>query len=208
MTYRDSDALFLPARRPQHAAPVSLLRRRGSPEQPGASGRLTRQVLKLFMMFVAWATGLGLVISSIVLVATVTAPTHGTPTLKVSPQDAGSRLHQVQYGARSSSGAAVRHRPYQVLAAFSGHGNQKTARFNVKARQAWQLRWTYRCPARDDDGQFTLQTDTGPEQATITTAGGFAASGHGLVWLTPTTHRHYLVVRSACSWRVKVTQAV
>jgi hypothetical protein len=210
MTYRDSDALFLPARPPQHAAPVSFLRRRGSPGQLGVFGRLrrlTRQVLQLFITFVAWAAGLGLVIGSIVLVATVTAPTQPPPSLKMLP--AGSSLHRVQYGTRPPSGAASKGPRYQLLAAFSGHGNRRTAHFNVKAKLQWQLRWTYTCARQADAGQFkVLRADWAAGHSTRSTGvEEHAASGHGFAWFKPSTLKHYLVVISACSWHIKVEQA-
>jgi len=207
MTYRDSDALCLPARAPQHAAPVSFLRRRGSPGRPGLFsrlGRLTRRSLRLCITLVAWTAGLGLVIGSIVLIATVAGPKQAGPPPKTAPQGAGLRPAN---GATQLSGAATKH--YQVLAAFSGHGNRRTARFNVNAKLRWQLRWTYRGGPRADAAQFVLlRAGMGPGQQTITTTEDFAASGHGLVWLRPSSHRHYLVVRSACSWHIKVMQAI
>ncbi|HUC23842.1 MAG TPA: hypothetical protein VMA73_14125 [Streptosporangiaceae bacterium] len=209
MTYRDSDEQCLPARPPQHAAPVSFLRRRGSPGQPGLGGwlgRLTRRGLRLLITFVAWTAGLGLVIGSIVLIATVADPQQAAPPLKLSPQAVGSSLRPARFGATSRSGTAAER--YQVLATFSGHGDRRTAHFNVKAKLRWQLRWTYRCSPQADAAQFVLlRADLGSDQQTITTTEDFGASGHGLVWLGPSSHRHYLVVRSACSWNIKVMQA-
>ena len=209
MTNRDSDAFCLPARPPQHAAPVSFLRRRDSPGQLGVLGRLGRvtgQMLRLFITFVAWAAGLSLVIGSIVLVATVTAPRHAAPPIKLAPLD--NTLRPVHFGAWQLSGDAARQPGYQVLAAFSGRGTRTTAHFNVQARLRWQLRWPYRCAAGADAGHFKLlRADTGPGQAPITTIEDFATSGNGLVWLRPTGARHYLVVESACSWHIKVVQA-
>jgi hypothetical protein len=215
MTYRDSDALCLPARPPQHAAPVSFLRRRGSPRQLGESGwlrRLTRQVLQLFLTFVAWATGLGLVIGSIVLVATVTAPTGAGPLKAVSRGDTSLQRtvqNPVQYPAGANSGAAARHPGNQVLAAFSGHGNRTTRQFIVRGRQPWQLRWTYRCGQHVRGGRFILQlANMAAGQATIRTSVDMnATSGHGSASLKASGHRHYLNVLSACSWSVTVVQA-
>jgi hypothetical protein len=219
MTYRDSDALCLPARPPQHAAPVSLLRRR-SADRPGLFAslrRLTRQTLQLFVTVIAWAAGLGLVIGSIVLVASVTAPRQGSSAFNAQP-DANSAVQRpanggVQNTANSHPGAGVR-RGYRVVAAFSGHGSGTTAHFTVKARQRWQLRWTYRCTARADaaqaDAEFMLlRANMAADEDTINTAADeFAASGHGSVWLTPGSHQHYLMVISACSWHIQVVQAV
>jgi hypothetical protein len=209
MTNRDSDALCLPARPPQHAAPVSFRRRRGLPGRPGVFGRLRRltcQVLQLFITFVAWAAGLSLVIGSVVLVVTVTEPRQAAPAIKVSRQD--DPLRQVQDGERPTSGDAARSPYHQVLVAFSGHGSRTTARFNVKTRLRWQLQWTYHCGAGADGGHFKLlRADLGPGQEPVTTTDEFATSGHGLVWLTPTGPRHYLVVQSACSWHIEVLQA-
>jgi hypothetical protein len=211
MTNRDSDALCLPARPPQHAAPVSFLRRRGSPRQLGAFGRasrLTRQVLRLFITLVAWTAGLSLVIGSIVLVATVTAPRHAAPPVKLAPQD--NSLRPVHFGERQVSGDAAKRPSYQVLAAFSGHGSRRTAQFHVKARLPWQLRLTYSCAQRASTGQFTvLRADTAAGRETHSSTGieEDATSGHGSAWFKPSSHQHYLVVISACSWHIKVVQA-
>ena len=141
------------------------------------------------------------------LIASVAGPKQAGPPPKTAPQDVGSTLRPPQFGATPQSGTAAKR--YQVLAAFSGHGNRRTKHFDVKAKQRWQLRWTYRCGRNADAAQFVLlRADTGPDQQTITTTTeDFAASGHGLVWLKPSSHRHYLVVRSACSWQIKVVQA-
>jgi len=223
MTYRDSDALCLPARPPQHAAPVNFLRRRPA-DHLGVFGRLrrlTRQALQLFVTVIAWATGLGLVIGSIVLVATVTAPRQ-SPAIGAH-QDANSAIqrkiqdgeHQAGVGHRtgSSRSGPVRGR-YQVVAAFSGRGNQITRHFTVRARQRWQVRWTYRCAEPSDAGPadtefMLLRADiaAADEAAVSTAAELFAASGHGSVWLSPGSHQLYLVVISACSWHIRVMQA-
>jgi hypothetical protein len=165
-------------------------------------------VLHRFITFVAWTTGLGLVIGSIVLIATVAAPRQGTPPLKLVPQDAGSGLRSARYGTTPQSGTAAGHPDYQVLAAFSGHGDRTTAHFHVNARLRWQLRWTYTCASRADAGQFTvLRADMAGGRATRSTGiEEYATSGHGSAWFRPSSQQHYLVVISACSWRIKVVQ--
>jgi hypothetical protein len=218
MTYRDSDALCLPARPPQHAAPVSLLRMR-SADHLGVFGwlrRLTRQALRLFITVVAWATGLGLVIGSIVLVATVSAPRQAPSALNGQQNADSAVLRPPKGGAQGTADSrpgTVGHQGYRVVAAFSGQGNGTTGHFTVKARQRWQLRWTYRCAAKTSaaqaDAEFMLlRANMATDQDTIkTTADEFAASGHGSVWLTPSSHQHYLMVISACSWHIQVVQA-
>ena len=211
MNYRDSDALCLPARPPQHAAPVSFLRQRRSPAQPGFYGRLsqlTRQVLHLFITILAWATGLGLVIGSIVLIATVAAPRQTASPLKLVPQGIGSSLPGAQSGETAHPGTAAR--GYQVLATFSGHGNRTTAHFKVRAKLPWELRWTYNCTQRAHAKRFkVLRADMAAGRATRSTGiEEFATSGHGTAWFKPTSPRHYLVVISACSWHIKVVQAL
>jgi len=210
MNYRDSDASCLPPRPPQHAAPVSFLRRRRSPRRPGLVGRLgrlTRHLVQLFVTVVAWATGLGLVIGSIVLIATVAAPDQAGPPVKLVPQGTGSSLLPAHYGATPESGAAAARSSYRTLATFSGRGDRRTGHFHVKARLRWQLRWSYRCSEQADAGHFLLlRANVGPGEQAVATTEDFAASGHGLVWLRPTSQRHYLVVRSACSWHIRVLQ--
>jgi hypothetical protein len=208
MRYRDSDALWLPARAPEHAAPVRLLRRRGSPRQPGVTGRirkLTRQALCFFVTAIAWTTGLGLVTGSIVLIATATAPGHGGPPPATSAPRQSEPDSVPRLDPRVAASAAG---DYRVLATFSGHGDRTTADFSVKAR-LWQLRWTYRCTPEADAAQFTLlQADLGPGHPIVkTTTEDFTPSGRGSAWVHATGHQHYLKVISACSWHVKVMQA-
>ena len=72
MTNRDSDDLCLPPRAPQHAAPLGFRSRPSSAGQirlPGRLRRLTRQVPHLLITTLAWATGLGLVVGAITLLA-------------------------------------------------------------------------------------------------------------------------------------------
>jgi hypothetical protein len=209
MRYRDSDALFLPARVPEHAAPVRFLRRRRSPRRPGVGHRihrLTRQVLHFFVTAIAWATGLGLVIGSIVLIATVTAPRHAAePISALRPGDQNSMPQLTPHVAVPAAGG------YRVLASFSGHGDGTTGDFSIKARLQWQLRWTYRrCTPQTDEAQFTLlRADMGPGQPTIsTTTEDFTGSGRGSASLRATGHQYYLEVISACSWHLKVLQAL
>jgi len=201
MRYRDSDELCLPARAPEHAAPVRFLRRRRSPGRPGVAGRIrrvARQALHFFITAIAWATGLGLVIGSIVLIATATAPEHAVPPASPSGR------------AQNSLPRLTPSKPVdRVLVAFSGHGDRKTRKFSVKASLLWQLRWTYRCAAKADAAKFTLlRAYLGPGHPTIRrTTEDFARRGRGSAWLHATGHQYYLEVISACSWRVKVMQA-
>jgi len=201
MRYRDSDELCLPARAPEHAAPVRFLRRRNSPRRPRVASRirrLSRQVLHFFIMAIAWATGLGLVTGSIVLIATATAPEQA-----VAP--VSGRAQQNSLAQPPHPGVS-----YRTLAVFSGHGDGRTRKFTVNARLQWQLRWTYRCAPRADAAQFTLlRADLGPGHPTIRrTTEDFARSGRGSAFLRATGHRHYLRVISACSWRVQVLQEI
>jgi hypothetical protein len=208
MRYRDSDALFLPARVPEHAAPVRFLRRRGAPRQPRVARRirqLTRQTLRFFVTALAWATGLGLVIGSIVLIATATAPRHTVPPVRtLRPGDQYSVPQLLPH-------ASVPPAPGdKVVAAFSGDGDRTTRYFRVAARRRWQLRWTYRCAPQANEAQFTLlRADIGPGQPSIsTTTEDFTRSGRGSAWLRATGHQYYLEVISACSWHVKVVQPI
>ena len=148
MTYRDSDASFLPARPPQHAAPISFLKRRGSgqPHSPGRLRRLTRRARQLLIMTLAWATGLGLVAGAITVAVMATGPTHAAPTQGAAPHYAEGTLQRpLPYAAASraaarrtsshstrtqsgSKGGPSGHRP---SAAFSGHAGRTT---NVRGR--------------------------------------------------------------------------
>jgi len=201
MRYRDSDELCLPARAPEHAAPVRFLRRRRSPGRPRVAvrvRRVTREALRFFITAIAWAAGLGLVIGSIVLIATVTAPDRAVPASGLGRGDQNSLRQEAPRAPVD----------YRVLAAFSGHGDRKTKEFSVKASLQWQVRWTYRCAPKADAAKFTLlRADMGPGHPTIRrTTEDFARRGRGSAWLRATGHQYYLEVISACSWRVKVMQ--
>jgi hypothetical protein len=202
MRYRDSDELCLPARAPEHAAPIRFLRRRRSHGRSRVAiriRRVTREALHFFITAIAWATGLGLVIGSIVLIATVTAPEHA-PASGLGRGDQNSLRQE-------APGAPV---DYRVLAAFSGHGDRKTREFRVEASAQWQVRWTYRCAPKADAAKFTLlRADMGPGHPTIRrTTEDFARRGRGSAWLRATGHQYYLEVISACSWRVRVMQLI
>lgn len=231
MRYRDSDAPCLAPSAPQHAAPFGFRSRRCPAGKGGVSGpirRLTRQLLQLIITAVAWAVGLGIVAGSIVLVVMTTASGHTMPQRGPARQNPARQnpvsQHQVPYSAalgpgreaanaRSSGRAGVgtaRLSGYQVVAVFSGRGDRTTGHFHVRARQAWQLQWTYRCPATVGAAQFTLlKADMATaNRATLSTSiEEYAASGHGSARLTPTSNEHYLVVISDCSWGIKVLQA-
>jgi hypothetical protein len=226
MRYRDSDAPCLAPPAPQHAAPFGFRSRRRPAAKGGVASpirRLTRQLLQLIIMALAWAAGLGIVVGSIVLVVMTTAPGHTMPQRGLARQDPASQ-HPAPYSAalgpgrqaatarsagRAGIGTAGRSVD-QVLAVFSGRGDRTTGHFQVRARQAWQLQWTYHCPGTVGAAQFTLlKADmAAANRATLSTSiEEYAASGHGLARLAPTSDEHYLVVISDCSWRIEVLQA-
>src|SRR5215469_15469047 len=199
MTNRDSDALFLPASPPQHAAPVGFLRPRGSPGVSGWFGRVTRLALRLLITTVAWGTGLGLVVGSILLVAAVTAPRH-SPRLSAVQRDNQNGLGRLmphtavsspgEHSPGSLSRGVADSTSYRVVAAYSGHGDRTTKRFKVTAKLPWQLRWTYRCTPKAEAGQFTLlrgDIAAGGETLRSTTE-EYGARGHGSLWFGPTGH--------------------
>ncbi len=160
--------------------------------------RLTRQVLRLFVTAIAWAAGLGLVTGSIVLVATATAPrpaqgTNGDSLPRMTP-------HMAVSNTANSSG-------YRVLAHFSGHGNRTTRHFSVAARRL-QLQWSYSCSPKAGIAQFELLANLAADRALSPSIDNYGASGHGTVTLQATGQQHYLMVKSACSWRVSVLQPV
>jgi hypothetical protein len=109
MTNRDSDALCLPVRPPQHAAPISFLGRSGSPRQPHLPGRLrrlSRQVRQLLIMTLAWATGLGILVGAVTLVAMATGSSHAARTQGAAPHYAeGTLQHPLPYAVASSAAA-------------------------------------------------------------------------------------------------------
>jgi len=216
MTYRDPDALCLPMRPPQHAAPVGFPGRRKPAAQPHLAarlGRAVRQALQLFVTIVAWALGLGLVTGAIVLIATVTAPKHAAtgPTAAAGQSAQNSVLSPKSESilwrtAHSHPG----HIGYRVVA-FTGHGNRKISHFVLSARLDWQLKWTYNCRSeRAATGQFKLMgADFAADNATLRTMVEVAGtSGQGSASLQAAGARHYLVVRSGCSWSIKVVQVL
>jgi hypothetical protein len=201
MRYRDPDALCLPMRAPQHAAPMGFrASRRGPAGQLRFASRLrrlARQAVQMFVTTLAWAAGLGLVTGAIVFVAMTTGPAHNTR---------GNAPDSVALppGWTGSSGSHGR-KPvaYRVLADFTGHGSSKTAHFDVRAAREWQLKWAYRCGAQSKSGRFQLlAADRAILKASVQVTG---QSGAGLASFK-SSGRHYLVVKSGCSWRIQVVQ--
>lgn len=215
--HHDSDGWPRPLRAPLYAA---------APFASSSPGRVrARRALLLFMTAGTWAAGLCLVVGSVVLVASQAKPGRLAQISAASSTraDAGQRrapaAHApLQVTSRPSpsparAGRPARHSHAQtgrpagsadVIAVFSGDGNQTTRTFDTRASAAWQIQWSYTCPAAIRVGLFVVE-DAGPG-ATGASISQSAAAGHGATWLNPSGSAHELIVISTCSWTMKVTQ--
>ena len=190
-TYHDHDAEARPFRVAQHAAPTFGL---SSPARAGA-----HRALRLFVTVGTWAAGLCLVIGSIVLVSS----TSSSPLARMaragsrSSVDTGERLA----GHRSRLPSPL---PAPEIAAFAGRGDETTSQFALKSRAAWQIWWSYSCPAGVPVGQLIVEDAApGAVGASIDQTGD---AGHGETSLVAGAGTHHLVVISNCSWQLKVMQ--
>jgi hypothetical protein len=196
MTHRDSDQWRLPPRAPQHAVPVEFSR----PLRGHA-----HRALRLFVIAGTWAAGLCLVIGSIVLVTAATGHSRGQPALAMAGQTSlatgnASRLAVAGLANRPEHGG------FDVIARFSGHGDETTRQFRIRPHLRWELRWTYSCPAGMAAGQLIVE-DAGSTETNGASIDQTGISGAGATWLNSAVPRHSLVVISTCSWTMKAVQA-
>lgn len=219
---------------------------------PGSAHR----ALRLFVAAGITAAGVCLVIGSVVIVASATAPGKAPlnlasgPRPAISPSNPYQRTSSTQQAdsaqpgqgeANATSSLApatgatavprvprtpfpsasgtpkpspsataqtqVRHgHSYQVLATFTGAGDDITSNFKVSANTPWGLLWSYTCPAATPIDQLivTVTGGTSADQPSINESG---ISGAGDTWLDPDGASHYLVVISTCSWNLEVVQS-
>jgi hypothetical protein len=202
MTYQAPRGWRVPPRGAQHAAPF------------GSNTPLlvhAHRALRLFVTAGAWAAGLCLVIGLVALVAEAAGPasaTHVTAaagSAQLSARAAKARASQRGHHGGSAGRAESSHRARTVLGTFSGRGNRTTGPFTVPAPGRWNLQWSYVCPPRTPRGQLIIREGGGNgDGLSVTTAG---PTGRGSTSSYSATARHYLVVITGCSWRVRVTGA-
>jgi hypothetical protein len=182
-SFPDSEGWPRPLRAPQHAAAPFTLSAR-------TRQRLHR-ALRLFVTAGTWAATLCLVVGAIVLVVSAASPG------RVDPVAATSATGQ---GARPPAA-----RPAHVVASFAGYGDRTSRSFRVDQTAAWQIRWSYRCPASLHSGLLVVEVaDPGAVGAAISEAG---AGGRGSTSIRPGGQAHHLVVISSCAWTMKVLQS-
>lgn len=199
MTYRDSGDRRA-AHRPQHAArPGFTGPMPSNPIRVQGSHLHTREPGREAIAVGAWVTVLCLAVG-VITVAT-----------SLATRDPGSIAapHLRGRSAPSVTSPALQQSRPQVLALFSGHGDQTTRRFSVRAGVRWQLRWEYRCPAGQQTGEFIVdRTDIGPgEMSRGASIKESAPIGKGSTWLKAGGAIHSLVVISTCTWTMQVVQA-
>jgi hypothetical protein len=191
-----------------------------------------RRALRLFTAVGVGAAGLLLVTGFLVLVVSGGSPTRTAPLAADSalasnghkaaagrnsggqsprsvaysrPSGYRARTGAGQHDGRGGSGSSRSARP---IASFAGNGDIITRRFTVDANAAWQIAWSYRCPASVQVGLLVVEDaasgEAGAPNAAISASG---TSGHGDTWLDPDGTSHRLVVISTCSWTMKVIQS-
>jgi len=200
MTYQAPRGWRAPPRGAQHAAPFGS----NSPLLVHA-----HRALRLFVTAGAWAAGLCLVIGLVALVAEAAGPTRATHvaatagSAQLSARAAQARGGQRGHHAGSAGRAGRSHRARTVLGTFSGRGNQTTGPFAVPAPGRWNLQWSYVCPARTPRGRLIIREGGGNGDGLSVVAAG--PTGNGSTSSYSATARHYLVVITGCSWKVRVT---
>jgi hypothetical protein len=184
-SFPDSEGWPRPLRAPQHAA---------APFTLSAHARQQwRRALRLFVAAGTCAAGLCLVIGAIVLVISAVGPSKAAPVAATSAA-----------GARAAKAGPPAHRPDRVIAAFAGYGDRTSRSFRVDKAAAWQIQWSYRCPANRHAGLLVVGVaDPGAAGAAISQNG---TGGRGVTSVSRDGPAHQLVVISSCSWTMKVSQ--
>jgi hypothetical protein len=183
-SFSDSEGWPRPLRAPRHAA------------APFARSEHARQqahrALRLFVTAGICAAGLCLVVGAIVLVVSAASGSRANPL-------AATSAASLKAGSAGPPAARTR-----MVAAFAGYGDRTSRAFRLDKTAAWQLHWSYTCPARLRAGLLVVAVaGARAVGATIRQSG---PGGHGATSIGPDGQTHRLVVISSCSWTMKVTQ--
>ena len=158
--------------------------------------------LRLIMAAAITGAGLCLVLAMITLVVAIGS---GGPAAVATAGYGTARRGAPEHVWRptghdpGSSAAAEGRQPGSVIAAYRGTGPARRGGFLVPAPGVWGLLWSFSC--RSGRGTFAV-TEAGTGQALVVRAAG--PVGRGLLWDTHDAGHQGLVIRTACSWAVKV----
>jgi hypothetical protein len=108
----------------------------------------------------------------------------------------------LQYAPAPASTAATTAADPQVVATFSGSGQESTSRFTVSA--TWKLSYSFNCASFGGSGNFIVFEDGGKDLGGVT-VNELATSKSGTIWAYDDAGPHYLEIDSECSWSVTVT---
>lgn len=207
MTYHDPYHWPQPDHLPRHAAAPRLLR-------PSY-----QRALRLLVAAGIAAAGLCLVIGAVALVAATGAPSRGATLTPTAHQSAALRSDQAGAGggragatnrsrastaaaSRTDSGGSSPARP-ALLLGLAGDGSEVTRRFRLVGPGSWQLSWSYHdCRGPGPRRTAFLVTDG---SATGIDLAGSGPAGHGATSAYADPGWHHLVIRSGCSWAIRVT---
>jgi hypothetical protein len=183
-SFSDSEGWPRPLRAPQHAAAPFTLSVHARQQM--------HRALRLFVTAGTWAAGLCLVIGAIVLAVSAASPSRAYPLAATSATG-------LTAGRAGPSEERTR-----VIAAFGGYGDRTSRSFRVAKDAAWQLQWSYQCPATLPAGLLVVEVATPRAVGAAISQSG--TGGHGATSISPDGQTHHLVVISSCSWKMKVTQ--
>ena len=115
------------------------------------------------------------------------------------------------HAAASSTDAVAHHRaalpipagPGASLLAVSGQGRQSTKTFTVN--RAWSVSWSYDCAGTGGLTNFQIYPTSSDPNVIVNTINALSTQGHGRTAYAP-TGRFYLIVNTACSWSLRVSQ--
>ncbi len=213
-----------PSRDPQHAAALS-----GS----AMLGGRARRAMKLALIASAWVTGIFVVIAAVTMVALTTAPTakpSGAVASRGGPdggRGAGgataagrdSRIarsrpaddRQAGHGAAADTGPAHAApgttgapAPAKTVTVYVGVRTARTSPFSIGGDGSWKLAWSYSCAGLNPGGIFSIGQD-GQGSLDGTSVARSGTAGRGARRIRHDAGTHYLMIKSLCRWRIKVT---
>jgi hypothetical protein len=133
------------------------------------------------------AAGLCLVLAFVALVAA-----HGNGS------SSGSRVISSADSHHQSKGGALG----LVVRTIRGDGNRRTATFSISRPGLWGLAWSYSCASHQRGIFFLSEDNSGKDHGQHVDTSG--QSGHGLIWSSGDSGKHYVTAESSCSWLIQV----
>ena len=144
----------------------------------------TRRALRLFVTAGCYAAGLCLVLALVAMVAAMTAPGHA------SGLAADDKVRDTV------------HRP-PVIQALTARGD---GRFSTTVRGPWRLRWSFGSCRPTGAAGYLFVRQTGPAAAGRTILDRRGRAGDGTTRWFRGTGTHHFLVRSDCTWTMRVQQ--